>query len=323
MRAAAFLVAMMAVTSTASMPRSSGVFTISGRPHPYLIEGTGLTCIVTGPAPSYPALFSHRAKEQIRFIYVDFKNSWNAESPQAIEALTMESLVDEIDQIRTALALEKVCVIGHSAPGLVALEYALRHPEHTSHAILISVEPYFNPAWLKARTAFWETEASPERKALLARNAARFPDDLLRSLSPRDAFALRYVRNGPRYFFDPAYDFYWAFAGKQFSAELILRFLNSIIADYDPRPRLAQNTVPIFLALGRYDYNIPYREWESTRKSAPHLTSFIFERSGHFPMIEEPERFDEALIGWLKTTGVSSANATGHDRRGRRGDPDR
>lgn len=38
-------------------PRSSGVFTIGGTPHPYLIEGEGVTCIVTGLAPFFPPLF--------------------------------------------------------------------------------------------------------------------------------------------------------------------------------------------------------------------------------------------------------------------------
>jgi proline iminopeptidase len=285
-----------------AIPRTSGVFTINGMPHPYLSEGTGLTCIVVGPALFYPQLYSDRLKQRNRFVYVDFKNSWNAESPGSVEKITMDSLVDEVDQLRNGLGLEKVCLVGHSAPGLVAVEYALRHPDRVSHLILVSVEPYFSPDWIKARAKFWETEASADRKAALKRNAERFPDDLLRRLSPQDAFALRYVRNGPRYFYDPSFDFYWAFAGKHFSAELITYFLNTIVADYDPRPRLASNTVPKFLALGRYDYNIPYREWDGARKTTPNLTSHIFERSGHFPMIEESALFDEHLIRWLENS---------------------
>ncbi len=288
--------------ATPTVAQTSGVLTINGIPHPYLSEGTGLTCIVTGLAPSYPPLFSDRLKQRIRFVYVDFKDSWNAESPRDVEKVTMDSLVDEIDQIRSALGLEKVCVFGHSAPGLVALEYALRHPDRVDHAILVSVEPYFTPAWLKKREAFWETDAASERKAVLEQNRKRLPDDLLRTLSPRDAFALRYVRNGPKYFYDPSYDLYWAFAGKQFSAEMLNRYLKAILAEYDPRPRLASNSVPIFLALGRYDYNIPYHEWDSARRTTPHLTSQLFERSGHFPMLEESTRFDDELIRWLEAS---------------------
>lgn len=286
-------------TVQAPIARASGVLTIGGTPHPYLTEGTGLTCIVTGIAPFYPQQLSDRLKQRIRFVYVDFKNSWNAESPAGADKVTMDSLVDEIDQVRSALRLDKVCVFGHSAPGFLAIEYALRRPERVSHAILVGVEPYFTPAFRKERTAFWEKDASAERKAVLKQNIARFPDDLLRAVSPRDAFALRYVRNGPRYFYDATYDFYWVWSAKHYSAEVLNRYLSTIAAEYDPRPRLVNNVVPTLLVLGRYDYNIPYYEWDSGRKTTPHLTSHLFERSGHFPMIEERARFDETVIRWL------------------------
>src|SRR6266480_181116 len=243
-----------------AVPRTSGLLNINGAPHPCLTEGTGLTCIVTGPAPMYPSLLCDHLKQRIRFVYVDFKNSCGADSP------------DRVSQL-----------------------------------ILVSVEPYFSPSWLKARKAFWESEAPADRKAALKRNVERFPDDLLKRLSPYDAFALNYVRNGPRYFYDAPYDFYWEFAGKHFSAEMIECFLNTIVADYDPRPRLESNDVPKFLALGRYDYNVPYREWDSARKKTPNLTSHIFERSGHFPMIEERTLFDDRLIEWLKQTSKGAS----------------
>ena len=295
----------------APIARSSGVLTIGGTPHPYLTEGTGLTCIVTGPAPLHPPLWSDRLKQRIRFVYVDFKNSWNAESPRDVDKITMDSLVDEIDQVRRALGLDKVCVLGHSAPGFVAVEYALRHPEHVSHLILVCVEPHFTREFRQAHDAFWETDASADRKAVKQRLDERLPNAMLASLSPRDAYAMRYVRNGPKYFYDPTYDFYWVWAGKHFSAELLNRYVNTIAADWDPRPRLAHNTIPTFLALGRYDYNVPYVTWDSLRKTTPDLTSYLFERSGHFPMIEERTLFDDRLIEWLKQTSKEAPEQLG------------
>ena len=164
------------------------------------------------------------------------------------------------------------------------------------------VEPHFTREFRQAHDAFWETDASADRKAVKQRLDERLPNATLASLSPRDAYAMRYVRNGPKYFYDPTYDFYWVWAGKHFSAELLNRYVNTIAADWDPRPRLAHNTVPTFLALGRYDYNVPYVTWDSLRKTTPHLTSYLFERSGHFPMIEERTLFDDRLIEWLKQT---------------------
>lgn len=283
-----------------TIARTSGVARVGGTLYPYLTEGTGLPCIVVGPAPGYQPLFSDRLKQHIRFVFVDFKNTWGAEAPRDLEKITLESLVEEIDLVRRALALERVCVIGHSVPGLLALEYALRHADRTSHAILIGLPPYFTRDVVRARSEFWNADASSERKAALQRNVERLPDTVLQSLTARDAFALRYVRNGPRYFYDASYDFYWGWAGRQFSTELLERFLSTIALGYDPRPRLPANTVPLFVALGRYDYSVPHHLWNGVGDGAPRLTLHRFERSGHFPMFEETALFDERLMRWLE-----------------------
>jgi proline iminopeptidase len=285
-----------------TIARTSGVMTIGGTPHPYHTEGSGVTCIVTGLAPFFPQQFSDRLKQHIRFVYVDFKNSWNAESPPNLEKITMDSLVDEIDQVRQALGLDKVCVVGHSATGFIAVEYALRHPARVSHSIQICVEPYFTQAFRTVHDAFWVNDASAERKAVKQRLDERLPNATLLSLTPRDSFAMRYVRNGPKYFYDASYDFAWLWIGRHFSAEVVNWYVNKIAADWDPRPRFAKNTVPTFVALGRYDYNVPYVTWDSVKKTMPHLTSHVFEKSGHFPMIEEAALFDDLLIRWLKAS---------------------
>jgi proline iminopeptidase len=287
-------------SSPQKVARTSGVMTIGGTSHPYHTEGSGVTCIVTGFAPFFPQQFSDRLKQHIRFVYVDFKNSWGAESPRDLQKISMDSLVDEIDQIRTALGLEKVCVVGHSATGFVATEYALRHPDHTSHALLVCVEPFFNQEFRTTHDRFWEKEASAERKKIKQNLDERLPNKTLLSLSPRDSFAMRYVRNGPKYFYDANYDLAWLWIGRHFSMEVLDWYTNTIAKDWDPRPRLARNTVPMFVALGRYDFNVPYLTWESVKKTTPHVTAHVFERSGHFPMMEEPDRFDEALIRWLQ-----------------------
>jgi proline iminopeptidase len=277
--------------------RSSGLITVRGTPHPYLIEGMGPPCIVVGPAPGYARQFSDRLKQHVRLVYVDFKQSWNADTGAGPDP-TLDALVEEVDEVRRALGLARACVIGHSAPGLVALEYAARHADVTSQVILIAVPPFLGPALTRTRAEFWAADATAERRATLERNVQRIPDDLLRRLPPRDGFAMRYVRNGPKYFYDASYDFSWAWLGQRVSTELIVHFLGF---DIDPRLRLTSNTVPILVVLGRYDYAVPYPLWDGIEGRIPHVTRARLERSGHFPMLDEPAAFDDAVIHWLET----------------------
>lgn len=282
-----------------TVARSSGVLTVRGEPHTYLTDGGGEACIVVGLAPLAPPLFSARLKQHLRFIYVDYKNSWMAPDDRSVAATTMDSLVEELDDVRKAFGLERVCLLGHSTPGLVAIEYAARHPERTSRVILVAVMPFYNRELFDTSKTFWESDASPQRKAALAENVRRLPDSTLSTLSARDAFALRYVRNGPRYFYDPSYDLYWAWIGHQFSAPMLYHFWKSVVADYNPWSRLGRNTVPMLVVLGRHDYAVPYTLWDRYKGKIPGVTFVMLERSAHFPMIEQPQQFDQALVRWL------------------------
>ncbi len=52
---------------------------------------------------------------------------------------------------------------------------------------------------------------------------------------------------------------------------------------------------PIFLAHGRHDYVVPHILWDGVVEKLPKATLQIFERSGHQPFFEEPDRFTDAV----------------------------
>jgi proline iminopeptidase len=63
---------------------------------------------------------------------------------------------------------------------------------------------------------------------------------------------------------------------------------------------LEQLDVPVFLALGRYDYLVaPYATWDPYRSRFKDLTVRVFERSGHTPQLEESALFDAELLQWF------------------------
>jgi pimeloyl-ACP methyl ester carboxylesterase len=54
------------------------------------------------------------------------------------------------------------------------------------------------------------------------------------------------------------------------------------------------------VANGRYDYEVAPQLWEAVKDKLPNLTYNLFEKSGHYPMLEEQELFDLKLIDWLQ-----------------------
>jgi proline iminopeptidase len=299
-------VAELAAQDTAgAVERRSGIIEINGTLQPYLLEGRGVPCVVVGPAFHYAQFFSDNLKQHIQFVLVDAKNTWMADESVDLSDVTMATMVDEIDEVRQALGYEKICVLGCSVLGYWPLEYALAYPDHISHAVAIGTPPFYNAEFQRIRYEYMganeeERRVAMEVGAALQANQQRLPDELLASLTPWDRFVMDEVRSAPARWHDPTYDPFWHFAGRQSYLPMASHIFTNILTDYDPRDRFAEVEVLVFLALGRYDFVVPYVLWEEDRHRLPELSYHLFDESAHYPMLEEQALFDEKLIEFIE-----------------------
>jgi pimeloyl-ACP methyl ester carboxylesterase len=60
-----------------------------------------------------------------------------------------------------------------------------------------------------------------------------------------------------------------------------------------------QIDIPVLLACGTKDPLLPPRYWEVLSARIPDAQVQLFDESGHFPNIEEPERFNNAVLSFL------------------------
>jgi proline iminopeptidase len=277
------------------MPRP----TSTGGEFPYVVEGSGIPCVVVNRS-NFGALYSKELREHFKLVFLDFGNSHESNQPAGFNEVTLDTLLDEIEQARRSLGVDRIAVLGHSTPGIFALEYARKYPEHTSHVILIGTPPALNQQWLKAQEEFWNSDASQERKEELQSNLEKITDDDLKSVSPDRAWALQNIRTVPRYWYDPKYDSSWIWEGIDFNVGFMYHVFNVVLKDYDVAQSPERITAPVFLALGRYDYVVPYTLWNDKTEKLPDLSIKLFERSGHYAMFEEQALFDASLIEWAK-----------------------
>ena len=288
---------------TTEPPRTSGVVMVRGMSMPYLTQGTGIPCLVAGYSTLYQAIFSNELMKHIQFIFVDWKNSFAADDPfpQAAE-ITIDTLVDDLDEVRRQLGHEKIAILGGSYPGFLPLAYGKKYPGHASHLICIGTPPYANKKTDKASAEYWEQDASPERKAAHRRHFEELPDSLLAKLEPSERWVMQYIRDRAICWANPEYDCYWLWVGKRFSMDFEQQYYSVLLADYDPTPDFKAITTPVLIVNGRYDYWAPPQLWEAEKRKLPNLTYYLFENSGHWPMWEEQELFDRKLIEWLQST---------------------
>jgi proline iminopeptidase len=106
-------------------------------------DGPAIVVLHGGPDFGFDYLLPEldRLAARFRLVYYDQRGRGRSVDGVLPEDVTIASEVDDLDQLRRDLRLESVAVLGHSWGGLLAMEYASRHPERLTHLILMNTAP--------------------------------------------------------------------------------------------------------------------------------------------------------------------------------------
>ena len=111
--------------------------------------------------------------DAFRLIYYDQRGRGKSADEALPEEVTLTSEVDDVDKVRQHFHLESAALLGHSWRAVLALEYALRHPERVSHLILMNPAPVSASDFAVFRKAYVQKlEADMERQREIVAGAA-------------------------------------------------------------------------------------------------------------------------------------------------------
>ncbi len=275
---------------------SSGQFDLE-----YRVEGSGPPAIVIGFPNYYPRVFAQELRSHLQFVFVDHRGT--APSPGSVpdSEFSLEKLTGDIELIRESLDLGEVVIIGHSGHALIALEYAKRYPNSVSHVVMIGIAPNFGPENTALRDEHWEKTASAERKNALERNWAGHDRAAEVDTYPGESFIRSYVRNGPIAWYDHDFDSTPLWEGVEVNMDMYNHVWGTLLSELDVTVGLEDLDVPVFLALGAYDYLVaPPSSWDAIAPRFHDLTIRIYHRSGHTPQLEEAAEFNADLVAWIR-----------------------
>ncbi len=279
-----------------------GVITIDGFPLAYRIEGEGPTILVIGSARYYPRLFAPDLSRAVRWVYLDHRGFSESPSPDPDlpeGPALLERVIEDVEVMRQALGLDDVLVLGHSGHAFMAVEYALRYPEHVRGLILLNTAPTNSPERQQQSFAFFDANASAERKRHFEAEMALLPGDFERE--PHRRFAHVVTRMGALAFHDFMTDGAPLWEGVRMTMPIIDRLWGEAFGQLNLLDRLPHLDKPVFLGLGRHDYLVgPVSLWDAVDERCPHVTKVVFEQSGHNPMQEQAAAFEAQLLAWLR-----------------------
>lgn len=218
---------------------------------------------------------------------------------------TLEHHVAEIDAVRSALSLSRVILLGHSYGGLLALRYALDHPDRVSALILVS--------------GFASIPRLYEEKRRLADTLPPEVADILRrqdapELHTTEAYQKAIFEWTRRYNYrmnawkevpvrlraswrrgsDVARDA--LFGARDFIAE-------GPLAGYDTTRELPRIKLPALLIAGQHDFAGPTILREMAERLSASRTA-VMESSAHWSMWEETASVLDAVREFLSREGL-------------------
>ncbi len=254
-------------------------------------------CIVFASHKMYPRVISPTLYDDFTFYFTDSRWFGEVTDSNILANSSIDEISLDIDLVRQELGLEKVAIMGHSIHGTYAMEYARRYPDNTSHVIGIGSPAAGVIETFGYAPQFWEENASAERKQTMADNMAEFEALDKSTMSADEIFVLQYVYEGPKYWADETYDCSWIWDGVSFDIDQVNNTVYGNFLTFDP----AGIDVPMFVAMGKKDYAVPYTMWEQVEANGTcnDLTVSYFENSGHYPMFEEAQLFGDLLNAWI------------------------
>lgn len=268
------------------------IVSVNGAELSYTTRGNGPACLVLssiGIKP-YERLMPRQLSDHLRLVFVELRGSGSSASDPA--ELTFDVLAEDLEAIRKDLGVERIAVLGHSILGVLAIEYARRCPTTVSHVITAGTPPMGDMTRVMAQAnAFFQEDASDDRKEVLRDNLSRLPANPSLRESTRAQTPLR--------FFDARLDTSPLFGEAEVKPAFFQHLLGTLTAGWDVAVDAESLRVPIFLAQGRYDYASPHTLWDGIVPTLPDATLRIFEKSGHHPFFEEPDLFTESVLGWM------------------------
>jgi pimeloyl-ACP methyl ester carboxylesterase len=104
-----------------------------------------------------------RLADSFRLVYYDQRGRGRSGHGVRPEDVTLGSEIEDLDLVRSRFGLASVAVLGHSWGGVLAMEYAIRHPDRVSQLLLLDTAPASAGDWRQLRESFARHRPAEDR----------------------------------------------------------------------------------------------------------------------------------------------------------------
>ncbi|PEI43487.1 alpha/beta fold hydrolase [Bacillus pseudomycoides] len=252
---------------------------------------------------------AHRLQDSFRLIAINQRGVGRSEEIGQKEPFGLQDLIEDCEELRKMLQIEKWSVIGHSFGGFLALLYAEMHPQSIQKIIFEG--PTFDFA-LTSRALLKKTgtllmeygkeQQGKECIAIAESNAS--PEELLEAYSKLSDELEENRMEIYNYVEDETdYSLYSEGEWEEFYKRSAIHFIRlkeegEIYQSLLLKLKDVEN--PMLLIIGKHDVVTCEKHIEVFQRDTQNGKVIVFEECGHTPHYEAAERFAETVIDFLK-----------------------
>jgi pimeloyl-ACP methyl ester carboxylesterase len=247
-------------------------------------SGPRLLCLPGGPGRAAAYLETLGGLDASHTLVLADVRGSGSSRPTEPDTLTIQRLVDDVEDLRVHLGEEHPVLVAHSFGCRIAADYAVQHPG-VARALVLVTPPTSGEA--DAVTAGREAilqERSEDPVYADAIEAAR----ALPTARPRDRAMLEQMTWqlwAGRW--DERARAFSALAAEQTPARTSLTLRNAAMST--PPPQYELLTLPVLFVAGHWDYASPPAAVHGVHERLPNSTYVEIEDAGHYPWLDEPD----------------------------------
>jgi proline iminopeptidase len=260
-----------------------------------------------GPAATheyFEVMDSYLPAAGVEFYYYDQLGSAYSDQPTDTSLWNIPRFVDEVEQVRKALGLDEknFVLLGHSWGGILAIEYALAHPEHLKGLVISNMMSSI-PAYNRYAHEVLMPAMPPDvlKKALSYEAARDYENPEYMNLLLPTFYAEHFLRRPPADWPEPVTRSFGhinraIYVPMQGPSEMAA---SGKLGNWDRSHDLGRIKVPTLVIGAGHDTMDPkHMEWMA--KQFPRGRFVLCPEGGHMALYDDPEPYFKGLLAFLK-----------------------
>jgi proline iminopeptidase len=280
----------------------------------YMIVGRGAPLLIVhgGPGASHDYFLPYLLPlaRSNRLIFIDERGSGRSEKLEDPGQYTVENMVEDVENVRQALGLGKISLLGHSYGGVVAQAYAFKYQRNLTHLILGGT--FFSTVEMNKVLAAEKHKMTPEaleklealeKAGLFGKGkeweAGRYPEEYAK-LAWGDGYFPYLYQHRPDPNYDPlsgntttSWDLYREMWGSH--GEFVI---DGNLKSVEYADKLPGIHVPTLIICGDHDESDPSLSRYMHDKIAG-STLVVLPQSGHMAFVDQPGMYITAVNDFL------------------------